>query len=145
MVINRVNFVLDSIELGYLDLLKCRFPMVDPCPALCASAALHGQLDVLKWLREPGIYHFPRCDWDKITWRDACQAGRINILKWARKNGCPVDDYGCCHAARCGQLETLKWLRKHGYTWGNLRYSNFMQTRSNPEILPWLRENGCPE
>jgi len=34
------------------------------------------------WLREMG------CGWDASTWAGAAEGGHLEILKWARLNGC---------------------------------------------------------
>jgi len=44
-------------------------------------------LVVLKWLREIG------CAWDKVTCFNAAKSGNVEMLKWARENGC----MGCWH------------------------------------------------
>ena len=50
----------------------------------CTSAALEGNLEVLKWAREQG------CPWDEATC--AAKGGHFAVLKWAREQGCPWDD-----------------------------------------------------
>ena len=47
------------------------------------SAAMLGQLEVLKWLRANG------CPWDIATSMAAKSAGHPELLQWAVDNGCP--------------------------------------------------------
>jgi len=44
----------------------------------------------------------------------AAGGGHLEILQWARTNGCPWDEGTCYNAARGGHLEALKWLRDNG-------------------------------
>ena len=78
----------------------------------CHDAAAHGNLDVLKYLRE--TMNIP---WDVATCAAAAWIGNLEILKWARENGCPWDKRTCDNAARNGHLELLKWARENGAPW----------------------------
>ena len=40
--------------------------------------------------------------------------GHLEVLKYARENGCPWDETTCAAAAKNGHLETLKWARENG-------------------------------
>lgn len=133
---------------------------------LCATAARHGDLTVLRWLRER------KCPWDATTCVEAARKGRIVALRWARENGCPWgekvfeeaaaaskrevlewlynqsspcpwDSRSCQRAAQNGDLETLRWLRRRECPWdGNVLYE---AARANHEqLLAWAAKNGCP-
>jgi hypothetical protein len=39
------------------------------------------------------------------------------VLKWARENRCPWDEWTCWNAADSGHLEVLKWARENGAPW----------------------------
>jgi hypothetical protein len=78
----------------------------------CHDAAAHGNLDVLKYLRE-----YRNTPWDVATCAAAAWIGNLEILKWARENGCPWDKRTCDNAARNGHLELLKWARENGAPW----------------------------
>ena len=39
------------------------------------------------------------------------------MLKWARANDCPWDEWTCANAAEGGQLEVLKWARANDCPW----------------------------
>jgi hypothetical protein len=41
----------------------------------------------------------------------------LEVLKWARENGCPWGKQICADAAWGGSLEILKWLRENGCPW----------------------------
>jgi hypothetical protein len=41
----------------------------------------------------------------------------LEVLKWARHNGCPWDATTCKHAANEGNLEMLEWARDWGCPW----------------------------
>ena len=40
--------------------------------------------------------------------------GHLEVLKWARENGCPLDEETCWYAAMGGHLNVLKWARENG-------------------------------
>ncbi|CAN0461067.1 unnamed protein product, partial [Hapterophycus canaliculatus] len=44
----------------------------------------------------------------------AAERGHLEVLKWARENGCPWDRMTCVHAARGEHLEVLAWARANG-------------------------------
>ena len=44
----------------------------------------------------------------------------MEVLKWARGEGCPWDRWTCAFAAGGGHLEVLKWAREHGCPWDEL-------------------------
>src|SRR2546427_226255 len=41
----------------------------------------------------------------------AAMNGHLEILKWARENGCKWETWTCAYAAKNGHLEVLKWAR----------------------------------
>ena len=43
--------------------------------------------------------------------------GHLEILKWARENGCPWNEDTYSSAAKNGHLEVLKWLRENRCPW----------------------------
>ena len=50
------------------------------------------------------------CHWDELTCATAAQYGHLEILKWARENGCPWHELlDLCNSD--GNLEVLKWAR----------------------------------
>ena len=51
-----------------------------------ADAALHGHLEVVKYLRKLGI------SWDESTCSNAAKNGHLELLKWCRANQCPWDE-----------------------------------------------------
>ena len=68
---------------------------------LCAAAAASGQLEEFKALRAE---NFP---WDWETCAYAAEGGHLEVLMWARENGCPLDEYTRKRAAaHLGYVET---------------------------------------
>ena len=95
----------DAVERGYLSTLKClrrrgRLFLSDE-PLLCAAAARVGDLEALKALRR--AENFP---WDERTCKNAAKGGHLEVLKWARENGCPWDEETCTNAASKGYVES---------------------------------------
>ena len=68
----------------------------------------------LSYLSENEIF-YSNGEWSKFPRNNICriaaQNGWLDLLKWARKNGCDWDSYTCNYAAENGHLEILKWAR----------------------------------
>ena len=73
----------------------------------------------------------------------AASNGYLNLIKWARTNGCPWSEYTSARAARGGHLEVLQWLRANGCPWTATICSN-AAAGGHLEVLQWARTNGCP-
>ncbi len=73
----------------------------------------------------------------------AAREGYLDILKWARENGCPWSGNTCSIAARHGHLHVLQWARENGCLWGRLTCSCAAEG-GHLDILKWARMNGCP-
>ena len=54
----------------------------------------------------------------------------MEILKWARKNGCPWSERTCSNAAASGKFEVLKWARQNGCP-------------MDSGLSGWILVNGC--
>lgn len=76
---------------------------------LCSYAAIHGQLESLKFLRQHG-----GCKWDQWTWYHAHEGGHDEMVEYLRENGCPEwkddDREEMGGSARNGN-DVLHWLR----------------------------------
>jgi len=98
-------------------------------------AAYNGYLDLLK---------FAKIDFGvSILCQASAHGGQLKVLKWARENGCPWNEWTCEYAASGGHLEVLKWARKNGCPWNEwtcykAAYGGYL------EVLKWARENRCP-
>ena len=57
------------------------------------------------------------CNWDSLTCSFAAENGHLNVLQWARENGCYWNSDTCYGAAKGGHLEVLKWARENGCDW----------------------------
>ena len=79
----------DAVERGYVSTLKClrRRGRLSDVRLLCAAAARVGDLEGLKALRR--AENFP---WGVSTCGFAALGGHLEVLKWARENGCPWDE-----------------------------------------------------
>ena len=103
----------------------------------CKAAAKKGHFDVLKWCQANG------CPWDAWTCKAAARNGHFDVLKWCRDNGCPWDEFTCTAAAHNGHIDVLKWCRANGCPWNT---STCLAAAENGhfDILKWCRDNGCP-
>ena len=97
-----------------------------------------GCLSALKRLQRRG--HLSRQKY--LCWA-AARGGHLEVLQWARANGCPWDEMTCKGAALSGSLEVLQWLRANGCPW-NEYTSSWAARGGHFEVLQWARANGCP-
>ena len=58
----------------------------------------------------PSFFTEKRCTW-------AAEMGHLDVLKYARENGCPWNEETCEEAARGGHLDVLKYLHENGCPW----------------------------
>ena len=60
------------------------------------------------------------------------EGGHLEVLQWARANGCPWDQRTCAYAATGGHLEVLQWARANGCPW-NPELAAELETDSDDE------------
>jgi hypothetical protein len=72
-----------------------------------------------------------------------CSRRYLEILKWARENGCEWD-FHTGEAAQYGHLEVIKRARDNGNgrVWDN-RICNNAAKGGQLEVLKWAKENDC--
>ncbi len=97
---------------------------------ICSLAAYYGNFGMLKWLIKQ------KCAWFKTSLMLAKQ-GRLEILKWARENGCEWDQRTCSEAARYGHFELLKWALENGCVWDDKMFLNAAEG-GHLDMLKWI-------
>ena len=83
------------------------------------------------------------CPWTARTCAYAARGGHLEVLKWAREQECPWDAWTCACAGGGGHLEVLKWAREQECPWDAWTCSDAAE-RGQLEVLKWLREQECP-
>ncbi|KAJ8609345.1 hypothetical protein CTAYLR_009299 [Chrysophaeum taylorii] len=83
------------------------------------------------------------CPWDEVTCESAALGGHLDVLRWARANECPWDGATCAGAAKNGHLEVVKWARANGCPWDE-RTCAAAAREGQFHVLEWARANGCP-
>lgn len=132
---------------------------------VCVGAAYHGYLKVLKWARErnfswgekedsrplsqfygsirfPSFLLFRQLD----TCSSAALSGQLEILKAAKRNGCPWTKDTTTNAAIAGHLEVFSWAVQNGCPTSNdilyeayfFKQSKFVQ--DSVKVYPWNPE-----
>lgn len=116
----------------------------------CRNAARHRHLDVLRYARANW------CPWEH-EWQSikpfkfstayaAAAGGNVELLIWARGNGCVMSNadsrFVDC-AAYHGRLAALQWFRQLGHPW-NSGTCVAAARGGQAETLRWLIDNGCP-
>jgi hypothetical protein len=76
------------------------------------------------------------CPWDEATCASAAESGHFEVLRWARANGCPWDEATCASAAESGHFEVLKWerLSKAGTTCDTCKATKTSQWYNSPDV-----------
>jgi len=67
----------------------------------------------------------------------AAEVGNLEILKWARENGCEWTDKVCTRAMKGQHFEVLQWARANGCPWFKIHFGRFLEE----ERLRLLRGN----
>ena len=100
-------------------------------------AVKFGCFDTLKrLLRENDPYCASIC-------AEAAKRGHLEMLQWARANGCPWHEGTCWQAALAGRLEVLQWARANGCPWDE-KTCAMAARKGQFQVLKWAIKNGCP-
>jgi hypothetical protein len=130
-----------AAEQGNLQMVK--YCVANECPIderACASAALHGHLEVLKYLRETA-----KAPWAEGTASLAAANGHLHILEYlVERKYYEYTAYACERAAANGQLDCLKYLRETAKAPWDYRAVYHAHKRNHPECLQYLLDNDCP-
>lgn len=128
-------------------------------------AALHGQLELLKWMKEHSWFnkfvcvrgaaeggHIEclkwllevRCSFTECTFSDAARGRSVEMLEFLLENECPFDQVACVKSAAKGcSLESLKWLKGKGCSFNKETFSLTI-IKGDLEVMKRLLNNGCP-
>ena len=103
--------------------------------------ALNGCFNLLKL----SLLFDPDYKLTKNTCANAAKAGRLDILKWCKELGRPLNTWTCAYAAEGGRLDILKWCRdqKPKCPWDKNTCA-FAAKGGHLKVLKWCIENGCP-
>ncbi len=71
------------------------------------------------------------------------RGGHLNVLQWARSQGCPWDKWTCAFAAEAGNLEMLQRAHSQGCPWDEDTCAR-AAGGGHLEIVQWARSQGCP-
>lgn len=103
----------------------------------CDMAAIGGQLEVLKQLRQNNV------PWDAVTFEKAIRGQHERVINWLKDAKCPVYA-GCCYtAAAAGNKAMLIWLKGNGCSF-DPETLNAAARAGHCYLVRWLYRNGCP-
>lgn len=132
---DQVNIVESAIKQNHVHILEWAIQsnFIWPYDA-CPVAAFHGHLRALQLARSV-----------QRQWLNTCEAaaacGNLDVLKWARSQGCPWDYTTCLAAARNGHLHVLIWARAEGCRWKKSVFQGALD-HYNHHINKWMLQNG---
>lgn len=125
-----INVILSAVIYVYLLLLST-------C-SLLYSTLSHSVPTILLLFPSPRLSFPP-----SFLYLQAARVGNLDVLRWARANGCPWNVLTCAYAAAAGHLDILRWARKEGCPWNEATCA-FAAAGGHLEVLKWCRANGCP-
>ena len=67
--------------------------------------------------------------------------GHLEVLQWARANGCKWNEETCSGVALGGNLELLQWARANGCEWIWDRCEAEAKANQHENVLAWLHKN----
>jgi hypothetical protein len=74
---------------------------------------------------------------------EAAVRGHLEVLKWAREDGCPWDaERSCAEAPWSGRLEVAKWARENGCPWDSRRCASTASKQGHTDIVQWIEARG---
>lgn len=82
-------------------------------------------------------------NWGPSGCARAAKKGRLDVLRWARENGCKWDKKTCSQAAHYNHIDVLKWAHDNGCPWDSTTTLE-AAFKGNLGILQWAHEKGCP-
>jgi hypothetical protein len=68
----------------------------------------------------------------------------VDVIRWARANGCPWDSAASESAARRGNLGILQWLVAEGCPYGDMTRA-WATVRGHNDVCQWLDDRRCPD
>lgn len=83
------------------------------------------------------------CAWDEEVCASAASGGHLDVLMYCWANRCPWNEYTCKLAAEGGHLEVLKWCRSKGCPWDE-DVCAFAADEGHIEVCPSLAQNDLP-
>jgi hypothetical protein len=69
------------------------------------------------WMHFSPPLHDPRREAEQDCSKLSAAKGWLDVLPWARANGCPWEESTCANAAKGGHLKVLQWARTNGCPW----------------------------
>jgi len=126
------------IKTGRWDLIKHAVGRIGKRSIATATAALHGNLRLLKYLHEQ------RFAWHEDTCRAASQNGHLTCLQFAHENGYSWDSNVYIQAAAFGHLSCMQYGHVQGLQEWHTDVCKFAALNGHLECLRFAHENGCP-
>ena len=130
-----------AAEKGNLEMVK--YCVANECPIdelACACAALEGQLECLKYLREE-----VEAPWDSKTATFAAKYGHLHILEYlVERKYDKYNQWACQWAALKGHFDCLKYLHETAKAPWNYWAVQDAHKNNQTECLQYLLDNNCP-
>ncbi|CAN0562518.1 unnamed protein product, partial [Laminaria digitata] len=87
------------------------------------------------------------CPWNRSTCCRAAHNGHLEVLEWARLNGCSDMEFDFSlfftGSAAAGRLDILQWPRAEGCPWDHHTYEE-PRRLGHGDVMNWASLNGCP-
>jgi len=137
------------LSLGFEEYMFQKFDFIDHvifyrkhqyqrCAEFSSMAAFYGKLECLQF------FHERKLPWNPLTCVAAILGNNQDCLKYAIRNGCPINTPEPIEAAAyMGNLSTIQLLYKQGCPW-SIKACNRAARKGHLECLKFMRANGCP-
>lgn len=114
---------------------KLNYPINKMTEWDCLKALKKRQINVLMYRTKHGTPANNLCFKNTKFCQLITRMGELNLMIWARDNGCVWTDYVSREAASCGHLQLLEWLEPRLYAMEKLR-SSISGSLIDPRELP---------
>jgi hypothetical protein len=102
------------------------------------EAAWNGNLEILEWLLENGLF-FPSTK----VFSNAASRNNFQLIKWLYEIECPWDENAMLAAIYVGNMEILDFLEKRNCPWPDDVFLCVAKS-GNIQVAHWLLEKGRP-
>ena len=92
----------------------CEGKEVGLCPKAPSLECVWDNTSMLQWAHSLARLAGTLSPLNKLGMCVPARNGHLEVLRWARANGCQWDERTCYAAAERGHLDVLKWARANG-------------------------------
>lgn len=104
--------------------------------SLCNTAALRGNLEMLKYLRSIG------CPWSSKVCAEAARGSHLDMIKWVRENGGQWNQKCSNAAAGAGAIDILDYMKGQQHKFDIPTLVRIACVNGKIDVLKWIHRKG---